>query len=358
MKKKKIYILLFSILMALTFCIHVSATVGSDSYGTNLLNSSDKSSVNVMIDPSSEGLAANFYNVDLSPSTTYTFISTQALDEVIIAPSVNGYVYAFDSYNLAYRNSQSFNSTTSGYVNWIFSENVEEGSYHISFDISSNISSNYLFFLSGSNGVKVLKSGSYSSGDTSVSFDIDISSSDIASSGTTLYFRPFNVSSLGTVSVVVDSIELFISSVSDVYVPVYSEIFSSNGTVYTFTTPESLSNPYVLGFIQNGVPTGAEGDVNIFLVEGVVNVHTISNTQKDTWFNTGYTEGYSTGQTDGLESSNALGNIIFTILSAPFVIISNSLDFEILGINILNLVKVILTLLIVAFAITKLKGRE
>ena len=109
--------------------------------------------------------------------------------------------------------------------------------------------------------------------------------------------------------------------------------------------------------------SGSQSSSNAFyLLEGTLSFSDLtdsSNTSSyNSGYNSGYDSGYAVGETDGLSASKSLSSMVFSVLSAPFVIVSNTLNFEILGINILNLVKVILTILLIAFVITRLKGRE
>lgn len=72
----------------------------------------------------------------------------------------------------------------------------------------------------------------------------------------------------------------------------------------------------------------------------------------------GITEGYSNGFTEGtyngMQESEALKGGLLTILSAPFYVLGGILDFDILGINLLDIFTGLLTLCLFAFVVKKL----
>lgn len=76
----------------------------------------------------------------------------------------------------------------------------------------------------------------------------------------------------------------------------------------------------------------------------------------------GYDEGYDVGLNDGIEQGQSedpygLDDMFFGILDAPFNVIRNALNFEILGINISSFVLFIITAFIVLFVIKKIGGK-
>lgn len=76
----------------------------------------------------------------------------------------------------------------------------------------------------------------------------------------------------------------------------------------------------------------------------------------------GYDQGYDVGLNDGIEQGQSedpygLDDMFFGILDAPFNVIRNALNFEILGINISSFVLFIITALIVVFVIKKIGGK-
>ena len=85
----------------------------------------------------------------------------------------------------------------------------------------------------------------------------------------------------------------------------------------------------------------------------------------DEGFNNGKSEGYTLGYKGGFEEGVIkgqtndpydLGDFIFSIIDAPFLVIRESLNFEILGYNISDLVLFVITAFLVIFVVKKLKG--
>ena len=156
--------------------------------------------------------------------------------------------------------------------------------------------------------------------------------------------------------------------------PIYSEVFVNNTytEVYYFTTPRYIMDIYLFGLHGSNYDSddylfsveALDNDVNnnIYLLEGFYSVDTLLSFRGDDFYNSGYDsgfdQGYKEGEYDGLESNNFMAKTLLTAVSSPFVVISNALNFEILGINFYRIIQLILTLLIVAFVMTKLKGRE
>lgn len=68
--------------------------------------------------------------------------------------------------------------------------------------------------------------------------------------------------------------------------------------------------------------------------------------QYNTGYENGYTTGYTEGETYGLNTSDVAKNSILSILNAPLMFLE-IFNFEIFGINILGLLKFLLTMLIV-----------
>lgn len=65
-----------------------------------------------------------------------------------------------------------------------------------------------------------------------------------------------------------------------------------------------------------------------------------------------YNDGYNTG----VSAYDGLGDTVFTVVAAPFEAISNFLNFEILGINLRWIFSFILTAVIIAFVVKKVKA--
>lgn len=72
----------------------------------------------------------------------------------------------------------------------------------------------------------------------------------------------------------------------------------------------------------------------------------------------GYAEGFNygvlKGETDALNDTNTFKDMIFAIFEAPINLINGALNFDILGINVLALVKTLITLAVVAAILTLL----
>lgn len=64
-----------------------------------------------------------------------------------------------------------------------------------------------------------------------------------------------------------------------------------------------------------------------------------------------YSNGFSAGQTETLNSGNTFKDMIFAIFGAPVELINGILDFNLLGINVLSLVKTLVTLAITALIV-------
>lgn len=68
-------------------------------------------------------------------------------------------------------------------------------------------------------------------------------------------------------------------------------------------------------------------------------------------YGVGYDYGYDNGYDDGSTSSYSVYSLIQSVLSAPFELMFNILDFDVFGINLASFVKTIFTFLCVAFII-------
>ncbi len=71
-------------------------------------------------------------------------------------------------------------------------------------------------------------------------------------------------------------------------------------------------------------------------------------------FNQGYSDGYNMGESDTVNGQSTFKNLIFSIIDAPFNVLSNAFNFEIFGINMSYFLIAIVSLLLVFFVIRKL----
>lgn len=70
-------------------------------------------------------------------------------------------------------------------------------------------------------------------------------------------------------------------------------------------------------------------------------------------YNKGYNEGYQVGRNDGINSDEefTIYGFINAVINAPIDFVEGALDFEVFGVNIASFVKMLFTLLIVAFVV-------
>ena len=347
------------------------ADVGSDFDGsTNLIDSS--STINTLVDGSLDGLQP-FYLLNLQPNKTYSFISTKGVDRVLCSPVVYNpdftypIVYSFDTYNLSKTNSFTVNIPSgSPYVEYRISNPLPAGTYNISYEVDSPVYNLNSVFGSGSSTYLLAPNYRYiTSSSKFVSGTITITQSMVDQGKNYIYIRPIEGASASGVSV--KSINIFLADSSEsVYIPVYSKTFYKDSQlfVYSFTTPGSLSGQYALGFKDSTIDSDSlysritSDDNTVYLIEGDVSMDSFIDAAYNNGYNSGYDQGYKEGEYDGMNSTSILKSVILTVMSGPFVIVSNALNFEIFGINIYTFIQIILTILIVAFLITRLKGRE
>lgn len=74
----------------------------------------------------------------------------------------------------------------------------------------------------------------------------------------------------------------------------------------------------------------------------------------DEGFTDGYSDGYTQGTYNGMQETESLKVGLLTILSAPFYVLGGILDFEILGINLFNIITGLLTVCLFAFVVKRL----
>lgn len=365
---KRIFtILLLCIIVLCTLVVPCFAyTGGSLGNYQNLLTDSNWSSVNY------NGSTTTVFDVNLKTNTDYTFIAlNQPSDRLLIAPIVesNGvnYVYSEDSKNFMYLdnnvttiNGITFESTKYGNINingtstgattyYLTNFYVPKGTYV--YKVFSDISLNGSNFYSGFTNQNTGRSGGdYGSGATLVSNGDLFTFAVTVGSG-----RTFNYHNIFP-SLTEGSVTEFSRGYSDVF------YVDNNISMTTFKTPRKFSNRYVLGLSDPLQDNGSNpfdrftsSENGYFLVEGLVNYDTVYDIIYDdigtTRYNAGFSDGESKGMTDGLNASGMVKNVIFTVLSAPFIIISNAFNFDIFGISVYSIICILLTLMLVAFVI-------
>lgn len=74
----------------------------------------------------------------------------------------------------------------------------------------------------------------------------------------------------------------------------------------------------------------------------------------ETKYTEGFNNGYVTAESDYLNGDSAFHNLLFSIIDAPFNVLSNAFDFEIFGINMSSFLIAIVSLLLVFFVIRSL----
>lgn len=358
--KKFFLILLSSVVLITTLIIPCFATLG-DSY-LNQPNLLDEYSTVSCIVNGSGGLQP-FYYVNLEAGKDYTFYAPKGVNKLLVSPIVDNpsflypVVYERPSYNLY--NGAQINSE-SGFIYKAFNPpNFGAGTYKFIFTYSS--SSSFDFFLqigtTTANRVDLLyQSVPAGSGRMEYEFTVPASLYEQFANNMLLLVRALN-SDL-TMNMIIVSDE---NADTNVYEPIFTNPFYYPYQLTMVNFHCEKSGEYAVGFNANdfdGYSRDTAADNPVVLVEGAYSFDSIVDDAFGNGYDTGYDDGYKIGENDGLSSSSLLRSIIFTILSAPFVIVSNVLDFELLGINIYNLVKVSITILLIAWVITRLKGRE
>ena len=372
---KKIFIVFIISVIVFTVLIVPCFASMTSSFGsyTNLFDPSDVVQARFYID-SDNYQDNNFYLVDLQQNTDYTFISTKGSrrfyfgESVLDSQNYNS-VYSFKSSNLL--NSDLL-------VNNAFTKN-SDGSYTLtklsSNERFSNIVNLDLPFNTYTLTVNVL------SGNAPIRAQIDVD-------GYSLYYT-FSSSGSYTFTESIRSVRFFLnSSVSDgsssvvfnlslnesssslpfeeyyidpVYVNSDISVVSFNSGYFSDDTYIGI-NDILSGSTSNLFSSNQSSENEFYLIEGKLTVDQISSiiagNNYQNGYNSGYDQGYKEGEYDGLNSSKFMNSTLLTAISAPFVIVSSALDFDILGINFYNILKVLFTLLLVAFVVNKLKGRE
>lgn len=379
---KKIFVFFFIILIIFIFPCY-AAVGGSFNNEDNLLqiSSSSIAGADFIAYPGAPGVEGSFFKVNLTSDQLYSFIALNApSDKLLISPLLHdgddNIVYGYNSSNkivlrddvfysggLTFRSDHSDGSITisgssgsTATIYYLTNYYIPVGNYYFKIfsDKSLNGSSFYGSFTNESTGVS---GGDYGSGRSLVS-------------NGDLFTFAFVVGPNQTLDNVKIYPGVYTELVSEFSIG-YSEVLYSDNpsSLVSFNPGKYSSGDYLIGILDSSsapsdsVFSRVTSDENpYFFIEGFYTLNDVSTDIYDSIyensFNSGYDSGYSSGQTDGLNSSSVLGSIILTVFNAPFVFINNVLDFEIFGINLLNIVRVLITLLVLAFVVTKLKGRE
>lgn len=372
---KKIFIVfIISVIIATVLIIPCSASM-TDSFGSyiNLFDPSDVVQARFYTDLDNYQ-DNNFYSVDLVAGQPYTFISSKGSKSFYVGDDIlyNNYssVFSFPSSNLLV--NQPFESRGGSYTNYTFSQSsiTPTSSFKIqAFNGTNYVKTLYEFNVSslGVSTITFTKDSSFRSlfigfngSYTDIGLFFDVSN---LSNGTE-YYLILNFLNLNLNSKQWD--QIIISKDSDTsWMPGYSKPFYNDNLTYYYTFTPSSSGTWLVGI--NDVLSGStsnkfsynqSSENEFYLVEGSLTPDQVADVLQQDRYNQGYTQGYKEGEYDGMNSTSILKSTILTVLSGPFVVVSNALNFEIFGINIYTFIQIILTILIVAFLITRLKGRE
>lgn len=364
--KKILFVILSFVVVISTFIIPVFAAFPS-SYldNSNLLNSNQ--TVNAVF--GSEGLQPLFY-VDLDSNTSYTFVAPSGSDRFICSPIVDNvpgasqsYIFDYESTNLYTGSDKSGSITNVGSQRSVLVYRVyETGTYYLNFDYDFSKTITVDLLLQGS-GVSDMYFPGFTG--TRGNFNTSVNISTLGSNGYLVFYviltsrdtdTTYNVSNI-----------YFSQSPMNQYEPGWSSPSYVDGYIqtYTFNTGLNGGGTYAIGFKDSMIDNNNQffsrvqaSDSKFYLVEGDLDLDSFYDYYYNNGYNSGYDQGYKEGEYDGMNSTSILKSSILTVMSGPFVIVSNALNFEIFGINIFTFIQIILTILIVAFLISRLKGRE
>lgn len=364
---KKVLILFFIACLIVLMTLPTFAATGDDRFGENLLSSFKRSNFDFYKSPNVRS-SVNSLVLDLSENSSYSFISDIGVTDFYLAPIVGNNAYGFSSLNLfgeQILDKTCFNSTDLSTGFHLYNTGCIRANYSNKpiFIDSGVVSISFVYFVpSGLSGRAVYFTVNYTDGTS----DVINSLSSVNSPYEVNYTSDTDKTVSNVVVSAGDCSHIYLynlcirNGADSSYTPFYGRVYHSSDltSLYNLST-DYVYNDYALIF---GNPsTGLiPSDNTMYFVNGELTINDITSSNSEASYNSGYDsgydDGYKNGEYDGLEASKGLSSMVLTVLSAPFVIISNTLNFEILGINILNLVKVILTVLVVAFAIRKLKG--
>lgn len=141
----------------------------------------------------------------------------------------------------------------------------------------------------------------------------------------------------------------------------------SEGYTAGYDKCEDDSIPLMQENWQNGYDIGKGEGVNEGISQGYNNGYNAGlEDNQPLVYQSGYDEGHLVGKSLGLElgynnakeeyysDQSNFKNLMFSIIDAPFNVLSNAFDFEIFGINMSSFLIAIVSLLLVAFVIRKL----
>lgn len=141
----------------------------------------------------------------------------------------------------------------------------------------------------------------------------------------------------------------------------------SDGYFAGFSDGETSVSGQLSEYWQNGYDVGKGEGINEGVSQGYLDGYSDGlDDNQPLVYQAGYEEGHSVGKKLGREQgyNNAIEeyysdqsnfkNLMFSIIDAPFNVLSNAFDFEIFGINMSSFLIAIVSLLLVAFVIRKL----
>lgn len=376
---KKIFIVFLTILIMVTCLALPAAAAMPEQFGeyNNLFDSSSTVTARFYDSPTSYQ-NNNFYSVNLIAGQPYTFVSSQGSNSFYAGEEIlyNNYisVFSFSSSNLL--SNQPLESRGGTYIDYTFSQNFNTSTSAFKIQAFNGLS--YIktideFYVSslGVSSINFIKDSSFNT----LFIGFNGSSSDIG-----LFFDVSNLTNDSEYYLFINFLNLDLNSKqwnqmiiskdsSSSWMPGYAEPFYNNNLTYFYTFTPSVSGIWLIGIndllagsSENTFSSLQSSENEFYLLEGALTPGQVSEiidgNNYQNGYNSGFNEGYKEGEHDGLNSSNFMENTILTIFSAPFVIAGNALNFDLFGINLYNLFQIILTVLIIAFVITKLKGRE
>ena len=369
---KKIFIIFLSMIVLSLSLVLPSFAVMTDSFGsyTNLFDPSDVVQARFYTDLDNYQ-NNNFYSVSLEPDTDYTFISTSGSRNFFVGENVsyNGYssVFSFDSWN-KFPNSSTL--IGSGTPLSIFSlPDIELGKTYYLVGTGTNISSSYfqvLFQLGTSyTNREIFYADFIWGGSANLVIPFTVTQDMYNSYGYNFTLQLITTGGESEFKFIMVTEEEYVNSYLPYYFdPVYNDELTY---VYNFRTPSSItSNTQILvgindvlsGSTSNKFSYNQSSQNEFYLVKGSLTPNQIADVLQQDRYNQGFTQGYKEGEFDGLNSTKFMNSTLLTAISAPFVIVSSALNFDLFGINFYYILQVIFTLLLVAFVVTQLKGRE
>lgn len=132
-----------------------------------------------------------------------------------------------------------------------------------------------------------------------------------------------------------------------------SNNFPSTSGYITYITLSTFGYNFtdlILSFQNDGYTQGYNQGYNDGLLQGNNQGYNQGYIQGET---SGYNEGYEKGFREGSESENDLYSMVLAVVDTPFTIFDYIFDFDVLGINIKNIILSFATIAIAVFVIKK-----